>query len=666
MADLEALQALGQPFPRHATDALWDAEITDNSDTAHTTTFIGKFLTEILQDREYDESLFSNFREAFQGWTVDLFNKAERRARTKLKEVLRERGIFLPYLVPGGTNLSEQFFDLLTRDDFPRWSDDEVNKGLIAQDSAIWRRRQDLLPIQWRRTPPRASQSGNDNARPARETPQEISQTIEGSNNDNQQSDIPAETPEGNHDNGNKLSEPYRQAIDTILHEFSGLQQRVDRRLEGIEQINRNAGRGNQPQQLYREGTAPATGQYPTGQTVYSYPQARDSMAPMAISRGYNEYRDLPPRSVQTVDLDHKMITDFTKIWGAKEKYDGKPYNLLDFKMLHFFNICKAMKIHLSGYHSVFPYILTGQAESYYLTYLTTAETFAQIYDTMKTHFEHDVNLAQYHTDWSTTRFLTMMTKKKEEDTPMDVLNKMIDKLMLCQRAMGRAYDGEPILREQVRAAVTGVREFEYALQKPDITCEGFFSQLRSSLATVMARTTTTAQMNLMDTNFTWNDSADTNPLDTALAFYVDRKYNSGRNSNFQKSPRGQSGWKGSGSGGQRGFQKTTGFDKSKTRYRDRDHRTNNPDWKNRCFVCGKEGCWSTNHTIQERHAARTQYFTEFPEAGQAEYASYVLGYEGDEIDKWQDTTADEQTPSAAPTWMMNSSFETTGQAASQ
>lgn len=107
----------------------------------------------------------------------------------------------------------------------------------------------------------------------------------------------------------------------------------------------------------------------------------------------------------------------------------------------------------------------------------------------LKIHVESDVNLAQYHTDWTQARWDRYLSKKEEVETDMDVLNKMLDRLMLCQKAMVRDFQGEAILREKVRTAVAGIRTFEYALQDPKDNVEGFFSALRSSLATVQART---------------------------------------------------------------------------------------------------------------------------------------------------------------------------------
>lgn len=646
-----AAKLLGTPLSRYVTTELWDADLTADSGFAHLTTYIARFLCETLLDEEYDQDLFYTFREAFSDWTAERFGQADKQARKKLKTVLRQRGIHLASDSDPVGGLAHQLVDLVTRQDYPQWPDDVLLRFTgLDKGSFETIRRERLLAAQ----EPQIQQPSQtiDNDTPS--NPNNPLQTIEKSrqNTPNQGTNQAQGTDQDTNAQLDLVLDAFRDGFNDVGNTLRMHGQKID----SFEQLTRNLGRGSVVSQ---RGQTPGR----------DYPGRLS-----AVPDVFDEYRSLPPMECPMQDVDYKLVIDFTKTWGMKEKYDGKPYNLLELKMMPFFNLCRTMKIRTPGYHSVFPYILTGQAEDYYLAYLTAANSFREIYDTIKEHFEHDVNKAQYHSDWRTTRFLNLMAKKKEEETPMDILNTMLDKLMICQKALGQDFRGEAILREQVRGAVTGVREFEYALQKPDMTCEGFFSELRTSLATVLNRTHGPAQLHLTDTAYTWDD-IDFDTMAAGGVFVVDRKFlgnRGGRGGNFQRAPRGgygrQSNWQarqgqqGGQNGGQGRFPARNGFDNTrKYHYRDNDHHSHR-DWKYRCFVCGKEGCWSSNHSQAERLAARQQYQTEFPDADTTEYRTYVAEYEGDDLDEWIPV----EQPTTTTSWMTHSFFNDEGQRATQ
>ncbi|KAF1937069.1 hypothetical protein EJ02DRAFT_459019, partial [Clathrospora elynae] len=98
--------------------------------------------------------------------------------------------------------------------------------------------------------------------------------------------------------------------------------------------------------------------------------------------------------------------------------------------------------------------------------------------------------------------------------------------------------------------------------------------------------------------------------------YYLDRRYNGNR--------RGRGGYRGNrGNGGnQRSFNNS--------------ERSFTPRWKKKCFVCQKEGCWSTNHTDEERKAARAQFLSACHFAGAqppADFSVHLAEYEG----SWSD-----------------------------
>ncbi|KAK1914062.1 hypothetical protein P3342_007308 [Pyrenophora teres f. teres] len=101
-----------------------------------------------------------------------------------------------------------------------------------------------------------------------------------------------------------------------------------------------------------------------------------------------------------------RTINVFTKMWDREKKYTGKPYDLLDDKLKIFYSICYHADIQPDQFHAVFPRILEGRAQDYYLHFVDQrTDTFLTVYTKLKNHFDTDVNHSHYYADWTTTSF---------------------------------------------------------------------------------------------------------------------------------------------------------------------------------------------------------------------------------------------------------------------
>ncbi|KAF1944442.1 hypothetical protein EJ02DRAFT_452307, partial [Clathrospora elynae] len=106
--------------------------------------------------------------------------------------------------------------------------------------------------------------------------------------------------------------------------------------------------------------------------------------------------------------------------------------------------------------------------------------------------------------------------------------------------------------------------------------------------------------------------------------YYLDRRYNGNRRGRGGYRGGFQGGFCGGGNRGNGGNQRS--FNNSE--------RSFTPCWKKKCFVCQKEGCWSTNHTDEERKAARAQFLSACHFAGAqppADFSVHLAEYEGSE-----------------------------------
>ena len=107
------------------------------------------------------------------------------------------------------------------------------------------------------------------------------------------------------------------------------------------------------------------------------------------------------------------------------------------------------------------------------------------MYNQMKTKFDTEINKAQYHTDWSLMTYSSLKAEKSNiGKTNLEVLQALLDKLQLCQRALGLGYMGENQLIATTQRACHGVPKLEFALFTPTTTFEELFSKLQSSIMT--------------------------------------------------------------------------------------------------------------------------------------------------------------------------------------
>ena len=555
------------PIARSVMDnidmTLWYKKITEDSNELHVTTLVARGISSLSTEGCTDEDLLEAYQDQFKGWNKDFFDKVEGEAKRALKALLRQGGIYT-----GRRNgaIGRQLADLLTTEMLPEWNPDEFEKMKFDIRSEAYRKQQALQrPKDKHLNPTLYAQNETRNHTPQQHTPkpptqqQQPIQTIEQTTENPFIEHQPREpqTPQG----GWAQEQPHMSSTS---------------------------------QSLYR-----ATPYLP-------YPQPIPPENEQRLSEPYNPYRTLPPRRYRNERLDANLMSTFMKMYDKTKKYTGKPYDLLDDKLKLFLDVCYHIGVKPGQFHAVFPRILTGNAEDYYISYIEQEDDFYSQYMKMKTHFDTNVNKEHYFTDWTTISFMKVRQENAEKDLH-EVLQIMLNKLQRCQRALGPSYAGEEQLRTTVIKACRGVAELEHALFKPATVCEQLFADLRSSIETSLVRQQFANQLITEDDQY-----------------YLDRRYN--RNDNRRKDTSTRPG------NPREGFRKE--FNKYNNSNRDKTYGTNRrQEWNKKCFVCNREGCWSTRHTAEERQQAKRQYLAhaEFTGGAPKSFATYLTDFEGRE-----------------------------------
>jgi len=383
----------------------------------------------------------------------------------------------------------------------------------------------------------------------------------------------------------------------------------------------------HQPPSIYNNfnrhrGFTPAYPQRPKGPSV----------PPSEPSGEMDPYKAVPPIEFDNERLDPATINVFVKMWDRDKKYTGKPYDLLDDKLKIFYSICYHADIQPGQFHAVFPRILDSRAEEYYLHFVDQRmDTFLTAYTKLKNHFDTDVNHSHYYADWTTTTF-AKVRRENPEKSLHEVLDIMLDKLQLCQRALGQQYMGEYALRTTVITACRGVKELEMALYKPSLECEVLFRDLRSSIKNSLAMA---ASVNFTET-------------DPDNQYYLDRRYTNNSSGRMR------------GNHNQHGGRNTFARGRGKFFQRSGDNMQINTRRDKKCYICGKTGCWSTNHTLEERKRSKAQYLAHCEIMGEdMEYAVFLTEYEGEEVDQFfvDDQEEDEKEQWLAVKYLTDQAF---------
>lgn len=568
---------------RHIDPELWDNDVEapdDEVDATAATTYIARAIADYTDRPIADDELIGEFRQDFEGWTKAMFKRAHTTYIKELKRILRFKGIYT-----GHVNMSpiEAVFRLLRSEDFPRWPDEQFKYTNFDERSVAHRLQQELKQGQY------TARLGQPADVEAASQAQSQAPTRAG---DQDIEDRPAYVEDQTH-----LRNQDSQQLER--------QQPAEPLVETIEQTP-HANQQQQTQQppltynnfdRFREYT-PAYPQRPKGPSV----------PPIMPSGDTDPYKAVPPINVSNEKLNAATINAFVKMWDRDKKYTGKPYDLLDDKLKIFYSICYHADIGPGQFHAVFPRILDGRAEEYYLHFVDQRmDTFLTAYTKLKNHFDTDVNHSHYYTDWTTTSFVKVRRENPDKGLH-EVLDIMLDKLQLCQRALGQQYIGEYALRTTVITACRGVKELEMALYKPSLECEALFGDLRSSIENSLAMTASV--------NFTEADPED--------QYYLDRRYTNTSSGRLR--------------GGRGGHNRGYGeFPRGRGVFQQRSEsnpQTTRSDKK--CYICGKTGCWSTNHTLEERRSSKAQYIAHCEITGeQMEYAVFLVAYEGEEVDQF-------------------------------
>jgi len=315
------------------------------------------------------------------------------------------------------------------------------------------------------------------------------------------------------------------------------------------------------------------------------------------------------------------------KVYNNNEfKYSGGEYDFLNKKLQIFYELCSKVGIHPNEYETAFSTMLQGSALSFYFDRISNRRLkFEEMITLTKAHFETEERRQKYLTEWCNTTFQQIIRKHPDKSLS-EQLEKLFDTLRTLQYGLVDSYQSELMLRDQVINACRDVPECNLVLLRPATTYEGLCADLRNAIG----------QAERMRSTNTYIADSMINNLPGTEIYWTGRT-NSGRGSyrnrgQYRARSRGR-------------VTPSRLYSSANSSKRLQYSQTLSCTSIQKCFVCKQSGCWSTNHTKEERKTKFNQYMAE-QEMDEEIFEQYLLKYEGasesqyekDEISEEDDT----------------------------
>ena len=288
-----------------------------------------------------------------------------------------------------------------------------------------------------------------------------------------------------------------------------------------------------------------------------------------------------------------KELANLAKLYTDESKYSGENDNF-DFKLTIFTDRCQKADIPKQEFSQAYSTMLRGLALDHYYTNLKSnplSAPFDKLCEATRNYFEGPEYKRNILTQWNATKLRTVMDKNTEKST-IECLQILIKDLRHLQHGLDIKLRTDDFLHNKLITACQEMEPCKYACYKPADTVAGLINDLRSSIATYEASNPPgSTQAFITDLQ---------NPQTDSDAYFTDRRYRQQHphRPGPTRNPRSNS--------------RTKAYPRRRT--------------NQKCFVCGKEGCWSTRHTQEERDRSKKRFDKRINQ--------FILEYEGEEAEE--------------------------------
>src|SRR5579871_1486997 len=261
-------------------------------------------------------------------------------------------------------------------------------------------------------------------------------------------------------------------------------------------------------------------------------------------------------------------------------KYTGENDNF-DFKLAIFHDLCNRADIPDHAKPKAFPTMLRSLALDYYYANIVNKHLdFDGICNAITNYFEGPEYKRSVLSKWNSTTLRSVINSNTGKSTE-ECLQILISTLRHLQHGLNHDLRTDHFFHNKLINACQDIPACRYACYRPSDSLSGLINELRSSIITF-----------------------EKSQLESNQTFLTDRRYHFPNRENRQR---------------------------KQTRYR-----------KKRCFVCNKEGCWSTKHTKEEQEDSKRRFKERFTRNFNRFTRQYITEYEGNDNSDDDDGEEDE------------------------
>ena len=292
---------------------------------------------------------------------------------------------------------------------------------------------------------------------------------------------------------------------------------------------------------------------------------------------------------VPTIWQYSKKLTQLNKLYKNEDKF-GRTGDNFTFKPSIFYDKCQLVGLPPDAYLEGASVMLTGQAQTHFYANRESIVSFDDFCQKIRLFFEgpewERLNLIK----WQTVSLADTIAANPTLSTT-ECLRKMCTEIDKIQRSVNPAYHGPIHLRENIIRACRGHPALAAGLTNPPHETSDMVNLLCSSIINYEAVHKPTLTGNYMQSDNNGEDDE---------TFFTDRQYRR--------------------DGPMRGRYRGAPYTLQGASYTPRtpsSRPSSQPGTFQRtkkCFVCGKVGCWSTNHTQRERDNSKKKIGDRYPE----------------------------------------------------
>ena len=275
------------------------------------------------------------------------------------------------------------------------------------------------------------------------------------------------------------------------------------------------------------------------------------------------------------------------KVYTDEAKYSGED-DSFDHKLMIFHDLCARSDIPPEVRIKVFPVMLKGLALDHYYSNISangTPNNLAMVCEAMRAYFEGAEHKRSLLNRWDETTLKAAMSNPKNEGKSMkECLMLMIKELRHLQHGLDPELRTDRFIHNKIINACQDVSACQCACKKPSDSLAGLINDLKSSINT-----------------FQKSNASET--------FFTDRRYH----------------------------KHSSSFRPNKFRFSTPNKYNSQPSYnrykKKSCLICHKEGCWSSNHSKEERdklnQRLKNRVSNGFDRHMDRRVAQYIAEYEG-------------------------------------